>query len=147
MNTDEAFIRGANAYHKGEIRAPILDPYFHPFTNMTMIRHKLRIKLYTSWLKGWDTANLEYVESDIAEHEAATKAEAYNELILTHGRQQFDPEQEHEEAHERWLENLRLDQAHLNELKASNTVCDTGVRFNKDGSVSLSAEWIKRNAE
>ena len=144
MNQDEAFTRGANAFHKGEARQPLLDPQLHPFTTLNS---NITTGNLESWLKGWDIANLQHEEYDIAEHQAAAKAETLNEQILTHGPHQYDPEQEHEEAHERWLENLKLDQAHLNELDATNTVRDTGVRFNKDGSVTLSADWIMQNAE
>jgi len=141
MNHEQAFIKGANAFLQDKPRQPYRDPHMHPYLC------RVSADNLKSWLEGWDKANLEHVESDIMEHEAAAKAEALNEQILTHGPYRPDPEAEHEEARERWLENLELDQATLNQAEANNSVCDSGIKFNKDGSITLSADWIMRNAE
>ena len=148
MNKDEAFIRGANAFHKGESRNPLSDPQFHPFTNpstakLYLMKAQKRHELLKSWLKGWDAANLEYVEYDILEHEAAAKAEQKNEEILAHGRFRLEPHEE--EAHARWMEDLEY-KAQLKKIKET-VKPQEGVKFNEDGSVTLSAQWIMDNAE
>lgn len=103
MNKDEAFINGANAYYNGIKRSPLLDPKFNLFTtpNSNITADNLK-----HWLRGWDAANLEYQEYVILQHEMAAKAEEYNERVLTFGSWRPDPEAEHEEARERWLEDL-----------------------------------------
>ncbi len=125
MNNNEAFKKGTKAFHEGKPRSAYSDPAFNKFTNPGTFG-SLNQSHFVNWYKGWDTANLESDKANIA-------------------KRIFDPEQEYEESHERWLENLKLDQAHLNDLDAANSVCYTGVEFNKDGSVTLSADWIMRN--
>ncbi len=161
MNKAESFIKGANAFYRGDGRSPITDPSFHPFTNP--FAHKnMDVDNIKAWLNGWDSANLSEEQSDIAEHDAAAKAEALNEQILFVGRWRMNSETEREEAYERWVEDLKYKQS-VKEKKAMEPPSETfqaiidelekrferqdGVRFNPDGSVSLSADWIMKNAE
>jgi len=144
MNTAEAFIRGASSFYAGQKRNPSLDPLFHPFTNPSTPKNI--DMLCNSWLKGWDDAKQEILDAeDMADHESAAKAEALNEQILTHGAWQFDPIADLQERHERWLDDLQY-QAQLKQVKET-VKPQEGVTLNEDGSVTLSADWIMRNAE
>lgn len=145
MNKDEAFTRGANAFYKGEKRIPYLDPSLHPFINQGSPGSDIHI--YRAWLKGWDKANLDCKESDMAEHDATAKAEALNEQIIVHGQWYADPQAEKDEAHARWVEDLEYKQRIKKELEQAAVKDPDGITFNKDGSVTMSADWIKRNAE
>ncbi|MCK5614473.1 hypothetical protein KAR91_72080 [Candidatus Pacearchaeota archaeon] len=143
MNKNEAFTRGTLAFYKGNPRTPMLEPSFHPFTNTGMdLSSPETQELFKQWYRGWDKANLDTEESDMAEHDAAAKAEALNEKILTHGPYRPDPIADQEEARERWLEHL----GYQDELKRGIENVE-GVTFNDNGSVTLSADWIKENSE
>ena len=128
---------GYEAFCNDHPRCPQTHPFFNGFAISSSKQTKPHIIIMAKiWLRGWDEAKADYDYLNENEYAAEAKAEALNEQILTHGPYRPDPEAEQEEARERWLEHLEY-----------KTKVQDGVSFNPDGSVTLSADWIMRNAE
>lgn len=134
---DQIKSMGYEAFCNDHPRCPQTHPFFIGFSISSSKQTNLVVRTMAKiWLKGWDQAKADYDYLNENEYVNEAKAEALNEQILTHGPYRPDPEAEQEEARERWLEHLEYKQ----------TLKD-GVKFNPDGSVTLSAQWIMDNAE